>query len=184
LFRPSRDFFARPTVTVARDLVGFHLVRMVDFQLLVGVIVETEAYTPDDPASHSYRGMTARNRSMFGPPGHLYVYRIYGVHFCANVVTEAEGTGAAVLLRAVVPRVGLEEMARRRGRATNLADGPGKLCQAFGIDRSHDGIDLIDRASPIWLDGRSRPKPSVIATPRIGITKAVERPWRFVAKTS
>jgi DNA-3-methyladenine glycosylase len=149
---------------------------------VAGRIVETEAYTADDAASHSYRGMTSRNAVMFGPPGHLYVYLSYGMHACANVVTGGGGDGQAVLLRAVEPVEGIEHMRRRRpGRDDRrLADGPGKLCLAMGITLSDDGIDLCSPASPIGIvdDGVAPPARPRIG-PRVGITKAVEVPWRF-----
>lgn len=150
----------------------------------VGRIVEVEAYTSTDPASHSRRGPTTRNRSMFEPAGSLYVYRIYGLHACANVVTGAAGDGQAVLVRAVVPVVGIAAMRRRRpGRPDrSLADGPGKLCAALGIELGHDGVDLCDPTSPVRLldDGTPPPvRPSV--GPRVGISVARDVPWRWRA---
>jgi DNA-3-methyladenine glycosylase len=148
-----------------------------------GRIVEVEAYGPDDPASHSFGGRTARNMVMFGPAGHLYVYRSYGIHWCANVVCEREGIGAAVLLRALEPTHGLETMRRRRGLedARLLCSGPGRLTQALGIGRTHDGapldrqpFTLLPPAEPIEWD----------ATTRIGITRGVEREWRYVLRGS
>jgi DNA-3-methyladenine glycosylase len=143
------------------------------------VITEVEAYTPDDPASHSFRGETPRNASMFRRAGTLYVYRSYGIHWCANVATGPIGHGAAVLLRGGVPLIGADVMASRRGRLDHLADGPGKLCQSLAIDGSDDGFDLV-------VGGRVRlepgpPPPGYETTPRIGISRAIERPWRFVA---
>ena len=139
-----------------------------------------EAYTRDDPASHSFRGETARNRVMFGRPGHLYVYLIYGMHHCANVVTGAPGDGQAVLLRALVPLAGIDEMRARRGGAERLTAGPGTLCQALGIDRALDGADLCTSASgiAIWDDG-TPPPPLPRTGPRVGITKGTEVPWRY-----
>lgn len=146
-------------------------------------IAETEAYSPEDPASHSYRGMTPRNAAMFGPPGHLYVYLSYGVHHCANVVCEGQGRGAAVLLRAVQPLEGLPAMQRRRGAVPerHLSDGPGKLCQALGIDRSWNGLDLCHPDSALYIERRTMAPLAVVVTPRIGISRAVDWPWRFVA---
>jgi DNA-3-methyladenine glycosylase len=169
----------RPALEVAPALLGW--------MLLVGgvggTIVEVEAYAPDDPASHSYRGRTLRNRVMFGPPGRLYVYRSYGMHWCANLVCEEEGIGAAVLLRALEPVHGLETMRRRRRVADVrlLCSGPGRLTQALGITGTADGARL-DRAPFLLM-----PPPSPVeidATPRIGITKASTLPWRFVVRGS
>jgi DNA-3-methyladenine glycosylase len=145
---------------------------------VAGQITETEAYTADDPASHSHRGPTPRNAAMFGPAGHLYVYRSYGIHWCANVVTGPDGDGQAVLVRAVEPVDGADEMLRCRGR-TPLADGPGKLCQALGIDGDDNGVDLCG-AGPIRVidDGVIVPSNPIVG-PRIGISKGVDTPWRF-----
>jgi DNA-3-methyladenine glycosylase len=162
---------------VAPDLLGTVLVVERDGIRLAGRIIETEAYMADDPASHSFGGPTPRNEVMFGPAGHLYVYRSYGIHWCANVVTGAEGDGQAVLLRAVDPLEGSDEMLRRRGRHP-LADGPGKLCQAFGLTGDDDGADLCSRGPIRILDGGTGPVES-IAGPRIGISRAVDTPWRF-----
>lgn len=162
---------------MAVDLLGKLLVVERDGVVTSGRIVETEAYTADDPASHSFGGPTRRNAVMFGPAGHVYVYLSYGVHCCANVVTGRRGDGQAVLLRAIDPVAGTEVMRRRRGREP-LADGPGKLCQALGIDLADDGADLTEGAIRIVDDGT--PPPTVpIAGPRVGITKATDRLWRF-----
>jgi DNA-3-methyladenine glycosylase len=159
---------------VARDLVGWTL--LVDG--VGGVIVETEAYAPDDPASHSYGRPTRRNATMFGPPGHLYVYRSYGIHWCANVVCADEGVGAAVLLRALEPMHGVEVMHERRGLVDHrlLASGPGRLTQALGLTGEHDGADLM--RLPFALAPPSR-TPDVVTSARVGITRAVEREWRY-----
>lgn len=150
-----------------------------------GQIVEVEAYGgSDDPASHAARGPTTRNASMFGPAGRLYVYRIYGLHHCANVVSGPGHTPGAVLVRALVPVEGIDEMrvARGRGRDAVLCSGPGRLCQALGIDRSFDGVDLYAGSSPIAVVDDGHPGPArVLTTPRIGISRAVEVRWRFVA---
>jgi DNA-3-methyladenine glycosylase len=144
-----------------------------------GRIVEVEAYREDDPASHTYRGPTARNAVMFGGPGHLYVYFTYGMHYCSNVVTGPPGTGAAVLLRAVHPLAGIEVMRERRGGRPHLADGPAKLCQAFGIGPEHNGADLCrDAGIGLYDDGMPPPGDPIVG-PRIGISRAVEVPWRF-----
>jgi len=152
-----------------------------DGTLLTARIVEAEAYQEDDPASHSFRGRTHRTEVMFGPPGHAYVYFTYGMHHCMNVVTGSTGEGSAVLLRAAEPLEGLEEMARRRG--TNdpraLCSGPGRLCQALGIDRAENGLDLV-RGRLLWLLEGAPVAPSTISVgPRVGITSGTERPWRF-----
>ncbi len=143
------------------------------------VLTEVEAYGgPDDQASHASNGQTRRNRSMFGPAGTLYVYRSYGVHWCANVVTGPVGTGEAVLLRAGRPIDGEEVIRQRRGRSDHLCDGPGKLCQALGITGVHDGTSLED--GPVRLIPAQETPGTVVATPRVGITKATDRLWRFV----
>jgi DNA-3-methyladenine glycosylase len=164
---------------VARDLVGATLL----VGGVGGVIVEAEAYAPDDPASHSFRGRTAANSTMFGPPGTLYVYRSYGIHWCANVVCAPEGVGAAVLLRALEPTHGVEEMQRRRGLEDlrRLCSGPGSLTQALGIDKSHDGL-LLDRP-PFELSLGAEPA-DVVVGPRIGITKAADLPRRYSLRSS
>ena len=143
-----------------------------------GTIVETEAYAPDDAASHSFAGRTGRNATMFGPPGRLYVYRSYGIHWCANVVCSDEAIGAAVLLRAVEPTRGVGEMCDRRGLddVRLLASGPGRLTQALGITSAHDGLDL--EKSPFELIAPSATV-DVAASTRVGITRAVEKRWRF-----
>jgi DNA-3-methyladenine glycosylase len=164
---------------VARDLVGCTF--LVDG--VGGALVEVEAYAPHDPASHSYRGRTARNATMFGPPGRLYVYRSYGIHWCANVVCEADGVGAAVLLRALEPTAGLDDMQRRRGLHDPrlLCAGPGRLTEALGITGAHDGLSL-DRAPFEVLKADSRGE--VVSAPRVGITKASELPWRYALQDS
>jgi DNA-3-methyladenine glycosylase len=167
-------FFARDVRLVARELVGWTL--LVDG--VGGVIVETEAYAPDDPASHSFGGPTRRNATMFGPPGRLYVYRSYGVHWCANAVCAEHGVGAAVLLRALEPTVGRDAMRARRGLddVHLLAAGPGRLTQALDISDAHDGLDL---ACPPFTVVPPEESVEVVASPRVGITRAAERPWRY-----
>ncbi len=145
----------------------------------VGRVAEVEAYGEADPASHTFRGRTARNEVMFGPAGHLYVYFTYGMHFCANVVTGPSGVGAAVLLRAVEPLAGLEVMSERRHGRAALADGPAKLCQAFAIDGSLNGHDLLGGGGPGLFDDGTPPPTSPRVGPRIGISKAVDVPWRW-----
>jgi DNA-3-methyladenine glycosylase len=159
---------------VAPDLIGVRL--LVDG--IGGRIVEAEAYDHEDPASHGYRGRTERNAAMFGPPGHAYVYRSYGMHWCLNFVCEEEGVANAVLIRALEPTYGLDEMRRRRGvdDPRLLCSGPGKLCQALGVTREHNALRL-DRP-PFELRQREGGV-GVVAGPRIGITRAAELPWRY-----
>jgi DNA-3-methyladenine glycosylase len=169
------DFFARSVHDVAPDLIGVTLL----VEGIGGRIVEVEAYHHEDPASHGYRGRTERNASMFGPPGHAYVYRSYGIHWCLNFVCEEEGAASAVLIRALEPTYGLDEMRKRRGvdDPRLLCSGPGKLCQALGVTRKHDGLPL-DRP-PFEL----RPREAAVRVavgPRVGITRAAELPWRYV----
>jgi DNA-3-methyladenine glycosylase len=170
---------ARSVHESARELIGWTLL----LDGVGGVIVETEAYAPGDPASHSFPGVTARNATMFGPAGRLYIYRSYGVHWCANVVSEPEGVGAAVLLRALAPTHGLEEMRRRRGLddARLLCSGPGRLTQALGITLEHDGLLLS--APPFALLPPTDRVEIAVGT-RIGIRKAGEMPWRYVLSGS
>jgi DNA-3-methyladenine glycosylase len=148
-----------------------------------GRIVEVEAYALDDPASHSYRGRTSRNAAMFGPPGTLYVYRSYGIHWCANVVCGEEGTGAAVLLRALEPTHGLDVMRARRGLDDDafLCSGPGRLTQALGISSPHDGLRLD--GPPFALVPADEP-PEHVTAPRVGITRATDLPWRYAVRGS
>lgn len=189
LGRPlPRAFFARPSPEVARDLVGCVFVRRDPSGILVaGRLVEVEAYLGDgsDPGSHAHRGPTPRNTAMFGPPGHLYVYRSYGIHICANLVTEPAGRASAVLLRAVEPLLGQELMRERRGLAFDtpldrrLAGGPGRLGQAFGLGLAHDGHSALRGEFSVRAPLGTRPL-RVEATRRIGLTKGAELPYRFV----
>jgi DNA-3-methyladenine glycosylase len=174
-----RDILGRSVHDAARALVGWTF--LVDG--VGGVLVETEAYAPDDPASHSFPGRTRRNASMFGPAGRLYVYRSYGVHWCANVVCGDRGVGAAVLLRALEPTRGIEEMRRRRGVADErlLCSGPGRLAQALGITDAHDGLSLD--TPPFELHPPDAP-PEVVVAPRVGITRAAEVHWRYALRGS
>jgi DNA-3-methyladenine glycosylase len=170
----SRDFFARSVHEVAPDLIGTTL--LVDG--VGGRIVELELYDHEDPASHGFRGRTERNASMFGPPGRAYVYRSYGVHWCLNFVCAEEGVAAAVLVRALEPTHGLDEMRARRGvePLRDLCSGPGKLCQALGVTRDHDGCALDE--PPFQLLARAE-TPDIVTGPRIGITRATELSWRY-----
>jgi DNA-3-methyladenine glycosylase len=178
----ARPWFERPAAELAPALLNKVIVSVVGGSRVVGRIVEVEAYDEDDPASHTYGGPTPRNRVMFGPAGHLYVYLSYGIHRCANVVAGRAGSGQAVLLRALEPVAGLEAMrARRPGRPDRvLADGPGKLCQALAIDLHHDGVDLTAPDAPLAIhdDGTAAPTAPLVG-PRVGISKAVAVPWRF-----
>jgi DNA-3-methyladenine glycosylase len=166
---------------VARDLIGGIVVRTRGGRRVEGRIVEAEAYARDDPASHAFRGPTARNASMFGPAGHAYVYRSHGIHNCLNVTT---GHGSAVLLRALEPLRGMGEMARRRGLddVRLLCAGPGRLCQALGISLADDGHDLTTGRG-LWL-APGEPGSAVVATPRVGISVATDRQWRLVEEGS
>lgn len=172
---PGRlPLFDLPVVEAARALIGARLL----LDGVGGIIVETEAYDRDDPASHSVRGPTPRNAAMFGPAGRAYVYRSYGMHWCLNVVCGPVDHGAAVLIRALAPTDGLDVMRARRGGVADrlLCSGPGRLCQALAIDRSHDGLPLD--APPFALVPAAGPA-AIVTGPRIGITKGVETPWRF-----
>jgi DNA-3-methyladenine glycosylase len=175
----GRDFFARSVHEVAPELLGVTL--LVDG--VGGRVVEVEAYDQTDPASHGFSGRTARNEAMFGPAGHAYVYRSYGIHWCLNLVCEGEGTASAVLLRALEPTHGLDVQRARRGLDDErlLCAGPGRLCQALGVTRAHDGLPL-DRP-PFLLLARDE-EPVVAAGPRIGITRAAELPWRYAISGS
>ncbi len=177
MMKPPRlacDFFARSVHEVAPDLVGATF--LVDG--VGGVIVEVEAYHHTDPAAHSYGGRNERNAVMFGPPGYAYVYRSYGIHWCVNFVCEGKGSASAVLIRALHPTRGLDRMRERRGITgeRQLCSGPGKLCQALAITRAHNGLRL-DRA-PLYLQARAT-VPDITVGPRIGISKAVDHPWRY-----
>jgi DNA-3-methyladenine glycosylase len=197
-----RDFYLQDTVAAARALLNCILIHSGPDGLTAGRISETEAYTRDDPASHAYRGQTARNATMFGPPGHAYIYLTYGMHHCLNAVTAPEGIAEAVLIRAVEPLVGLERMRRRRGLSSKieamadirariregvtLCGGPGKLCQAFGLSRDQNGSDLT-APTHLWIApppaGNGLPDPeAIVATPRIGISQGRERLWRFTLR--
>lgn len=186
----EESFYSRSTVQVASDLIGCLLVRILDLdgkrQRLAGVIVETEAYGhADDPASHACKGMTRRNKAMFGRVGRSYVYFTYGSHHCLNVSARSPDTAAgAVLIRGVEPVEGVEEMGKIRqiGDLHLLASGPGRLAQAMQITLAHNGVDMTDPGSGLCI--LQGPKREVTATARIGITKAAERPWRFVDSQS
>ena len=193
-----RSFYSHRTITVAKKLLGKILVRTMGDRILSGMIVETEAYLYRDPASHSFRGMTERNKVMFGEAGHLYVYFTYGMHYCANVVTNRKGRGEAVLIRAIEPVKGLEVMVKNRNNESdrqiqdnsrgkgefnlkNLTNGPAKLSQAMGLTMEQSGIDLLKQEIFI-TDGEIISRSQIISTPRIGISEAKEKKWRFYIK--
>jgi len=177
------SFFARSALEVARDLIGCTFL----FRGAGGRIVEAEAYRQDDPCCHAYRGRTARNAVLFGPPGHLYVYFTYGMHFCGNVACEPAGTGAGVLLRALVPEHGVEGMIARRGveEPRLLCSGPARLAQALGIDREQNGLPVWEPplailARPATGGGSLEASPRIVTTARIGVRDGDQKPWRFV----
>ncbi len=187
-----RSFYTRSTLLVAKELLGKRIIRTDGKQIVSGIIVETEAYLHNDPASHSFNGPTQRNSAMFGPGGHLYVYFTYGMHYCANVVTGPKGMGEAVLIRAVEPTEGIEWMMQRRftdrtdstldqKRHIALTNGPAKFAQAFGLTTEHSGLDLLN-SEIIITNGNALARGSIVASTRIGITKAAEKRWRFFVK--
>ena len=191
----SRSFYLRPTLQVAQELLGTHFIRRIGKNLLIGKIVEVEAYRSKDPASHSFRGKTNRNSVMFCEGGHLYVYFTYGMHFCANIVTGQNGIGEAVLIRAVEPLVGIDMMRINRYGSNkslnlkslnhkpliNLTNGPAKFCQSFGIARQENGLDLLNSEISI-TEGESVPLKLIKRSIRIGIQQGVEKKWRFFIK--
>ncbi len=201
----SRSFYLRPTLEVARDLLGKFIVCRHRGRRLIGRIVEAEAYREGDPASHTFRGRTKRNEVMYSKGGHLYVYFTYGMHFCANVVTRKEGIGEAALIRAVEPIKGIEVMMKNRfpthhptihqfppkadaplAQTThqflfNLTNGPAKFCQAFGISREQNGTDLVGNTIYL-LKGETIPESRIGRSTRIGVTNGGEKRWRFFVK--
>jgi len=183
----ERSFFEREVTLVGRELLGAYVHRRLGDTELIGRIVETEAYHHSDPASHSYRGMTERNKIMFGEAGFAYVYFTYGMHYCANVVTGFIGGAEAILLRALEPINGIEEMLQRRKKARtekDLLSGPGKLCEAFGITRDQNGTDLITSDDLFLTTGKLTKAEKVGVTTRVGITVGVEKEWRFFIKNN
>jgi DNA-3-methyladenine glycosylase len=174
------DFFAKDAYVLARELLGCHLLVKKDDVWIGGPICETEAYTQDDPASHSYRGESLRNRSMFQEAGTIYVYLIYGMHFCLNFSSGAFGRGDAVLIRAMEPLFGASVMNRgSSAKRAKICSGPGRLCAALGIDRSFDGQKVGESALSVWRDPERHPPIRVFNGPRIGISKGLDRHWRF-----
>ena len=178
----NREFFDRSVHEVARDLIGCG----VAVGETAGVVVETEAYEASDPACHAYIGRTARNEVLFGPPGHAYVYLSYGIHSLLNFVTEREGSASAVLIRALEPTDGVELMRERRGREDieGLCSGPGKLTEALGVDLSLNGADLLQPPFDVSERSASLGAVEIVASERIGITKAADLPWRYSAAGS
>jgi len=178
------QFLAGPPEEAAPRLLGSFLVSTVGGEEVRVRVTEVEAYKgEDDPASHAYRGRTRRNGSMFERPGTLYVYRSYGIHNCANTAAGPEGVGWGILIRGGEVTEGVGAAQRRRGRLDHLANGPGKLCEALGITIEHDGLDLLDTGSTVHLLPGDAPE-VVMATPRVGISRATDRPWRFVTATA
>jgi DNA-3-methyladenine glycosylase len=187
----DREFFLDPPDKVARALLGKLAVRPFEGEQLIGRIVETEAYFErDDPAAHSSAGRTARTEVLYGPPGHAYVYFIYGMHFCLNLSCEPEGQAGCVLVRALEPVAGVATMARLRGlregaKPELLTSGPGRLCQALGITRALvNGADVTSRGGALWVADDGYSAAGVVVTPRVGIRKAMERPARFYVEGS
>lgn len=181
------DFLSQPAEFVAPKLLGWRLVAEASDSRVSGTIVETEAYSQTDAASHSYRGKTPRTEVMFGPAGYAYVYFTYGMHYCMNVVTGKTGEGSAVLLRALEPIEGLVTMFDRRTveDTVSLTNGPAKLCQALAIDRSYNGKDLLNNHKLFLLPPLAYPEADdIVVTTRIGITKDTDRPWRFYLKNN
>ncbi|BCW99504.1 MAG: hypothetical protein KatS3mg024_2331 [Armatimonadota bacterium] len=181
---PGEDLWKQDALQAAQALLGAVLVRDLEGRLLAGRIVETEAYLQDDPASHSFRGRTARNAAMFGPAGRAYVYFTYGNHFCLNIVTGPEGRGEAVLVRALEPLTGLDVMSRLRGRSAprELLSGPGKICKALAITRELDGHPLDLPPLRLLVDGWDPGE--IVSTVRVGIRQGADRPWRFYPSRS
>lgn len=174
----QRAFYNHDPRLVAVDLLGCTLVHETAESVTSGMIVETEAYRPEDPACHAYKGPTTRNRTIFGRPGLAYVYLSYGVHKLLNAVCEEEGVGSAVLIRALRPHQGLEIMSRRRNRSTHICDGPGRLTQALGIELDQDGSDLTN--GPLYILWGDAPEGKIVSTTRIGISRGTELPWRYL----
>lgn len=183
--RFDRSFFERTVQIVARELLGSYIHRKIGGTELIGRIVETEAYHQSDPASHSFRGMTERNKIMFGEAGFTYVYFTYGMHYCMNVVTGFPGTGEAILFRALQPISGTKEMFRRRKKArteSDLLSGPAKLCEAFAIARKENGIDLITSDLLYVTRGKLETGEKIGVTTRVGINVGVDKEWRYFIK--
>lgn len=182
-----RAFYARNTLSVARELLGKFLVRRVKEGVMIGKMVEVEAYRgPDDPASHAYRGETPRNKLMFGRAGIAYIYLIYGNHYCFNVTTEKKGIPGAVLVRALEPIKGIEIMQRNRGTKNplNLTNGPGKLSKAMNITKEQNGLDLTKGGELSVYDPGGKEFPEIVSTKRVGVKAGIDKPWRFYLKNN
>ena len=187
-----RDFYLQDTRTAAQDLLGQVITRRLPTgEVLSGIIVETEAYLTDDPACHAYRGQTPRNSTMFGPPGHAYVYFTYGMHMMLNLVCAPQGVAEAVLVRALDPVSGLDTMRENRGGQTpgksletrQLTNGPGKLAQALALTRLlHNGLDVTDPAGELCVRRNEYPPFEMVTTTRIGISRGMDLPWRYYVK--
>jgi len=180
-----RSFYQRDTLKVAHDLIGKILIREVNGNILSGMIIETEAYKEGDPACHAFRGKTERNKSLFEEVGHSYVYFTYGNHYCLNAVSrEKNSSCGGVLIRAIEPIEGINIMIKNRKikKIETLTNGPGKLTQALQIDRGQNGIDLTKKGELYICEGKKVVSKDIIATPRIGISKATENLWRFILK--
>ena len=176
----KRRFFEKPTLKVAKELLGKYLVVKKRGKLASGKIVETEAYIgKKDPASHAYRGVTPRTKLMYGKPGYAYIYLTYGMYYCLNFITEKEGFPAAILVRAVEPKEGLDLMIKRRKikKIENLTNGPGRLCKAFGLDKSLNGADIC--SDVIWIEDRGENPEKITSASRIGIKVGKDKKWRF-----
>ncbi len=183
--RLTRKFFDRNSVMVAKELLGKILVRRINGKRLTGKIVETEAYRGEkDPGSHAYRKRTPRNEIMFGPPGHAYVYFCYGNHYLLNIVTERKGKAGAVLIRALEPLTNIKEMIKRRkiNDKYKLTNGPGKLTEAFAIDKNENGMDVIKSKKLFVVCSDKRERIKIISTSRVGIKRGLEKKWRFYIK--
>ncbi len=176
----KRNFYEKRTLKVAKELLGKYLVVKKGKRLLSGKIVETEAYIgKNDPASHAYRGVTPRTKLMFGKPGYAYIYFTYGMYYCLNFVTEREGFPAAVLIRAVEPKEGIDLFIKRRNtkKLENLTNGPGKVCLAFGLGKRLNGVDLC--SDIIWVEDRGEKPERIVSASRIGIKEGEDKKWRF-----
>ena len=182
-----KKFFKQDRIELAKALLGMELMTKIRGKVTSGIIVEVEAYGgPDDPACHAFSGKSERNQHLFLESGYSYVYFIYGMYYCVNVVTGPEGVGEAVLIRALEPKLGIETMQKRRGleNLKSLTSGPGKLCLALGIDRKLSGKHLLSSDSIKLLPGKRVPQSKIAISKRIGITKAADLPWRFYVKDS